>query len=60
MSYPVKLGGLTFDIPSLPWRKVIEIQPILLAWVSKNNFDDGLAFSKITKEELEELKKYII
>ena len=59
MSYPVTLGGLTFDIPSLPWRKVIEIQPLLLSWVAKNNFDDGLAFSKITKEDLEELASYI-
>ncbi len=33
MDYPVTLGGYTFDVPSLPWRVVKQVQPGLLALV---------------------------
>jgi hypothetical protein len=37
MSYPITLGGLTFDVPALPWRLTKKLQPELLAWVGAHD-----------------------
>ena len=53
MSYPVSLGGVTFDVPSLPWRVVRELQPALLGWVAKADIGtDGRGVLKLTADDL--------
>jgi hypothetical protein len=56
MSYTITLGGQTYDIPSLPWRMVRDIQPDLLAWFNKNEGN----FLKTSTEDLEELSEIVL
>ena len=53
MPYPVSLGGVTFDVPSLPWRLCKELQPGLLGWVVKADVGpDGRGVLRLTPEDL--------
>ena len=59
MPYPVSLGGVTFDVPSLPWRLCQELQPGLLGWVSRVNIGPkGEGVLKLTADDLRELADY--
>ncbi len=53
MIYPVLLGGVTFDVPSLPWRVVRELQPGLLGWVAAVDIGaDGRGVLRLTSDDL--------
>ena len=53
MPYPVSLGGVTFDLPSLPWRLCQELQPGLLGWVVNADVGpDGRGVLRLTAEDL--------
>ena len=53
MPYPVSRGGVTFDVPSLPWRLCKELQPGLLGWVVKADVGpDGRGVLRLTPEDL--------
>lgn len=53
MPYPVSLAGVTFDVPSLPWRLCQELQPGLLGWVVKADVGpDGRGVLRLKAEDL--------
>ena len=53
MPYPVSLGGVTFDVPSLPWRLCQQLQPGLLGWVVGADVGpDGRGVLRLTAEDL--------
>jgi hypothetical protein len=54
MNYSVALGGMHFDVPSLPWRAVRDLQPALLAWADRHDFSAAGAV-RLTAADLAEL-----
>ena len=54
MSFPVTLGGLVFDVPSLPWRLVKKLQPELLGWVAAHDISASGAL-RLTEADLDGL-----
>lgn len=60
MSYPIALGGLSFDTPSLPWRLVRDLQPALVAWVREHDFADRPEkFVALSADDLNALSGFV-